>query len=905
MATRPPLARPALVGPLAALVLLPLVLLVLLQPAASGAASSGDTAVSALAAFSEDGEAPTGRDEPIQLVRRTKAGTLELVPEGLQVLRSFSGVHHTVAVVGPFHSGKSFMLNKLMGRTRGFDTGGTVNPTTEGIYVWGRPLVDGERSILLLDTEGLAAPGNTADYDAKIFAMATLLSNHLLYNSVRIIDESSMEYLEVLARRARLFNANVTTDGSGSTRAMRLRQFPGLTWVVQNFFQRQVDGETPDDWLARLMDQQAEAKSGEFKYAGLRDIFPQRYCRTMFMPAGLDQLFELDRVGNEELDPRYRDDVARLVAHLSSVLRGNEKAAGALSASAMVAAADGGQATAPSGRALAAPACEVAPYDMSAEEIAEKHCDSAVTANAPRSGAELAQYLTVVVEAINAGRLAEVPSLWQLHLKQHIAQAREQVVITYRADMHMGASRDHPLGASATTIGGPGALPPSEAAFKTMLQTTRKRCLALFRELIFDLASDSVNVYRQQLQLTLDQLEAHANDAYHRRVHDALAAVRQDSTAKMAAFIGDLTIPQPSASLQATLKRRAEELSATLADVRERFPTKVEEARGFLAETLQNQMSAVLTKNGQALQEAVRAAHAAAVERYNTVFSQETASQTSVAYTVDELERMHAKAQKTALATWEQRTATATAESFFRGEKALYLQDVADNFANRLRKNEAQVEKLLRERYDVAYGKAEAAYRASLSHMPLEDADLATKQARALAAAVDAFVSGARRYAGFAVYATILGRLESNVKATLFPAFERENVRALAEKVKRPLERAYRRARDVQPQYWLKSSFLKHAAAIAGEEIGNHLSAAHKKRVIDRWVVSTEAGSAGVLASRMCFPAASTVEKEDGSLVRMDALQIGDSIRVGPDAFSPVYFFARRDAVRRGGGGWR
>jgi len=44
-----------------------------------------------------------------------------------------------------------------------------------------------------LDTEGFSASDRTADYDAKIFAISALLSTHLLYNSVRIIDTASIE----------------------------------------------------------------------------------------------------------------------------------------------------------------------------------------------------------------------------------------------------------------------------------------------------------------------------------------------------------------------------------------------------------------------------------------------------------------------------------------------------------------------------------------------------------------------------------------------------------------------------------------------------------------------------------------------------------------------------------------
>jgi hypothetical protein len=866
-------------------------------------------ATSDVATFMEDVDAPTGRDEPVQLVRRSASGDLELVAEGVELLRSFSGVHHPVAVVGPFHSGKSFMLNKLMGRTTGFATGATVDPTTEGISMWGRPLTDSERSVIFLDTEGLAAPGNSADYDAKIFAVATLLSNHLFYNSVRIIDESSMEYLEVLARRARLLNANVTEAG-GSNKATRLRQFPALTWVVQNFFQKQVNNETPDEWLSRLMDQQAEAKTGEFKYAGLRDIFPRRFCRTMFMPASVDQLFDLDRVHASDLDPRYRNDLSSLVAHLSSVLRENERAADALSSTALIMTQAKGDdhpdAGGPSTRALAAATCEVVvgTAHLDEEELQARNCDSAVTANLPRSGPELAHYLTVIVNAINNGRLAEVPSLWQLYLKQHIGQAREQVLTTFRTDMHMGLSKDHTHGgASSATIGGPGPHPLSEAAFNQTLKTTYKRCLALFKELIFDLASVSVEVQGRQLEIALDRLESHANDAYHRRVHEYLGKFREESAAKMDSFVQDLLLPQPSAGLRSALNRQVAELRETLAGMRENFPTKVQEAEGFLQESLRNYASTAVDKNDKALKTVAEAARSAAVERYETVFKEETRTEKDRAYTVAELESMNEKAKAPAKATWKQRSKVAANEKFYKGEEALFFQSLSESFAGRFRKNEALAEALLRDLVDTALAKAKVEYRSSISHMPLDDGPLATWQRRAKRAAEDWFQKHGQRYSAFNTYSQLRSKMVSEVETSIYSQFEQENTRAMMEKVHWPLTRAFRRAGDVKEQYWLKSSFVEHARKIAHEEIGDHLKETHKKRVIDNWLTSNEPGTAGSLANKMCFPAASTVEKEDGTFITMGRLQIGDRVRVGPTMFSSVYYFARREEVS-GVGRW-
>lgn len=866
----------------------------LLQPSVASAKDTSSPLV-----FQEDDDSATGRDEPVQLVRPTATGELELVPAGVELLKSFGGVHHPVAVVGPFHSGKSFLLNKLMGRTKGFDTGATVNPTTQGIYMWGRPLSDTERSVILFDTEGLAAPGNTADYDAKIFAIATLLSNHLLYNSVRIIDESSMEYLEVLARRARLFNVNVTST-DGNTKATRLRQFPALTWVVQNFFQQQVDGETPDEWLSRLMDQQAESKTGEFKYTGLRDIFPRRFCRTMFMPASLDQLFDLDRVHATDLDARYRDDLENLVKHLSDVLRENEKAADSVSATALTLSKGKSDSDRHSSRALAAATCDVS-LAGGADEPQGHNCDSAVTPNTPRSGAELAHYLTVIVGAINTGRLADVPSLWELYLKQHIGQAREQALTTFRQDMHMGFGKDHGGGgASSVTVGGIGPHPPSESAFAKLLTTTYKRCLALFSELLFDLASESVKLHRRQLELALDQLQDYASEAYHRRVHDYLSTFREKSTQAMAAFVQDLALPQPSAALQQALDAKVAQLTRSMVDMRAEFPTKIAEAEGFLGENLQNYASSVSRKNDRALKDVLEAARAAAVERYETVFREEMTQRADKAYTAAELETANTKAKVPAVATWTQRGKVAHNERVFKGEEALFLQQVSESFADKLRQNEARVEKLLNDAMAKAFDKAKAKLHGTLSSLPLDDAVLAKRQRSMREIAQTAFKEEGQRYSVFAVYGQLLARTLKKVETVLYGKLESENLRALTEKVEQPLARAFRRAADIRSQYWFTSSFLDHARRIAYEEIGDHLSAQHRSRVVDTWLTSNEPRTAGSLVNKGCFPGSSTVEKADGTRVTLDRLQIGDSVRVGVNEFSPVYFFAHQEDVSRG-----
>lgn len=102
----------------------------------------------------------------------------------------------------------------------------------------------------------------TETYDAKIFTVATLLGSHLVYNTVKVIDQQAVNllgeqkaphpiaqccelYLEMLARRAQLFRVRslapsaVAEDHEKSVAEasaaeipvfLSAKTFPPLTW---------------------------------------------------------------------------------------------------------------------------------------------------------------------------------------------------------------------------------------------------------------------------------------------------------------------------------------------------------------------------------------------------------------------------------------------------------------------------------------------------------------------------------------------------------------------------------------------------------------------------------------------------------------------------------------------------
>merc|ERR1719272_1788199 len=163
-----------------------------------------------------------------------------LVGEGLRRLAEHNEPISIVSVVGPYHSGKSFLLNSLIGDTGVFSVGRKVNPETMGIWLCRTDFKAQDGSeVWLMDSEGFFGPSVGETYDAKIFTIATLLGAHLVYNSVKVIDQQAVNLLEMLARRAQLFRTRSSAEISEDDMPefLSVRSFPPLTWVVEDFVQ--------------------------------------------------------------------------------------------------------------------------------------------------------------------------------------------------------------------------------------------------------------------------------------------------------------------------------------------------------------------------------------------------------------------------------------------------------------------------------------------------------------------------------------------------------------------------------------------------------------------------------------------------------------------------------------------
>lgn len=195
----------------------------------------------------------------------------------------------------------------LLKSTQGFTVGAVPDIETRGIWIRVVPKkkltgADGSR-IVLMDTEGFYGEDATRSYDARIFAMATLVSSHLIYNTLRTIgDAQSVSALADLAKEAQVFNlqnwlhsAEASSDQQQFSSPsnmdpfliLKTLDFPPLTWVVQGF-DMDIHAHKPMEYLHKYLE--AHAHSGDLT---IDTLFTQGIsCVPMRTPTDLNKLRE-------------------------------------------------------------------------------------------------------------------------------------------------------------------------------------------------------------------------------------------------------------------------------------------------------------------------------------------------------------------------------------------------------------------------------------------------------------------------------------------------------------------------------------------------------------------------------------------------------------------------------------
>ncbi|XP_076316462.1 uncharacterized protein LOC143228907 isoform X2 [Tachypleus tridentatus] len=572
-------------------------------------------------------------DKPLQVVRPDPLHKqLKLVKENLKILKNINGPVATVAVVGKYHSGKSFLMNQLMGKANGFGIGSSVQPETMGIWMWGKPVLmdldTGQQvSVIFLDTEGFAANNISENYDAKIFAVATLISSHLIYNSVKIVDQSDIDYLELLARRTQLFALRSQMSRVKWTDDFihDLLSFPPLIWVVQDFVQTTAEKETSKEWLHRLMD--THSRENENYEISLLDIFKSVDCHTLFIPAVKKRfLTDLSQAREEDLTEEYIEERNSLLKKLKKELVPKEKN------------------------------------------------------HKPISGTELAALLEVLVSAANDGSLAEIPSRWTTFVERIKQTATEDCHKFYVTEM-MVLSEKYSSG------------PVSMHELEEWHNHVFRNSLKLLEQLLKGL-EETAEEAKQKLTENIQQFYDRTKDINEKKIRLRCSELQNKMELIAEDSLRALTLPVPSSTLHHQIAEiiqdaqegfRKELGDLVVPEVREKY-------LAFLRKTIHNLGESFHLRNSKALESMFLDGINLAVDKFK-ILTKDTENQP---LKPSFLKTLLEKGFTTAVKIFESQCSQYSEESLYEPHKALLENRLMEQWKEVEKKNEDLVQSLIK-----------------------------------------------------------------------------------------------------------------------------------------------------------------------------------------------------------------
>ncbi len=178
----------------------------------------------------------------------------------------------TVAVIGPYRSGKSSLLNAICGASP-FPTSANVQAQTHGLW-FSRFVNQGNNAnFLFIDTEGLNSPDSNIQHDIDIFTMAILFSSKVCFNSMGALSSTNLADLQCAGKVAEILRSHAKIEAS----------MPQLFWILRDFSLNLVDDQG-EPTTATLYIESALDKLQPELALSIRSLFSVRSAITLPRP---------------------------------------------------------------------------------------------------------------------------------------------------------------------------------------------------------------------------------------------------------------------------------------------------------------------------------------------------------------------------------------------------------------------------------------------------------------------------------------------------------------------------------------------------------------------------------------------------------------------------------------------
>jgi hypothetical protein len=120
---------------------------------------------------------------------------LQIVSESLDMLESIGKPIAPIAICGPYRTGKSYFLSRVLGDLEYFKVGHSTEICTHGIWMATEVLECDDFVMVFFDTEGIGAVGDAKQFSTNFLIISALTSSLVIYNTKRPLQLKDIERL--------------------------------------------------------------------------------------------------------------------------------------------------------------------------------------------------------------------------------------------------------------------------------------------------------------------------------------------------------------------------------------------------------------------------------------------------------------------------------------------------------------------------------------------------------------------------------------------------------------------------------------------------------------------------------------------------------------------------------------
>ena len=278
-------------------------------------------------------------NKPIEFIKISPSGKCSITEEASEMLSKIDSNLAVVSIAGIYRSGKSYLLNRLLGRQDGFEIGPNISSCTKGIWIWGDTIKLNNKNteVLIIDTEGLASAfeDRNENIDIIIFCLSVLLSSLFIYNSMKNIDESAIESLALVLNFAKKIQAKFNSSNDYAN------NFPSFLWVLRDFALELVDEKGNSVSAKQYMENALREENtnmlslNEYNKGVIEEInkkneirkiiklfFKERDCYTLIRPIHDEKKLKIiDQIPQDQLRPEFLSQMNILVEKIFENIR--------------------------------------------------------------------------------------------------------------------------------------------------------------------------------------------------------------------------------------------------------------------------------------------------------------------------------------------------------------------------------------------------------------------------------------------------------------------------------------------------------------------------------------------------------------------------------------------------------